>query len=893
MGGDECGPEDCNDSDENIYPRAFEFCDEVNNDCDEQTDEGCEAVPGLDPPSLLSPIDGTTITVDVVPTVVQLHWQTVTGATGYELSVDGIQVLLNDGNETSYPATLYDDRTHLWQARTRNSSGEYGPWSSFKSFTVELVTGSDPPNLVSPANGATIGVSSVPTQVQLQWQAIAGATGYELLVDGNQVLINDGSQTSYNATLNSGSHSWRARTRNSLGEYGAWSAYKGFTIEVTTGLAPPSLVSPANGATINVSSVPTQVQLQWQVVGGATGYELWVDGNQVLISNGSQTSYSATLNAGSHSWMARTRNSLGEYGYWSSSWGFSIEVTTGLAPPSLVSPANGATINVSSVPTQVQLQWQVVGGATGYELWVDGNQVLISNGSQTSYSATLNAGSHSWMARTRDSLGEYGSWSSSWGFTVEVTTGLAPPSLVSPANGATINVSSVPTQVQLQWQVVSGATGYELWVDGNQVLISNGSQTSYSATLNAGSHSWMARTRNSLGEYGYWSSSWGFTIEVTTGLAPPSLVSPANGATINVSSVPAQVTLQWQTVSGATGYELWVDGNQVLINSGSQTTYNATLNGGSHSWRARTKNSLGQYGSWSSTWGFTIQAVSVLGPPNLVSPANGATINVSSVPAQVTLQWQTVSGATGYELWVDGNQVLINSGSQTTYNATLNSGSHSWRARTKNSLGQYGSWSSTWGFTIQAVSVLGPPNLLSPANGATINVSSVPAQVTLQWQTVSGATGYELWVDGNQVLINSGSQTTYNATLNSGSHSWRARTKNSLGQYGSWSSTWGFTIQAVSVLGPPNLLSPANGATINVSSVPAQVTLQWQTVSGATGYELWVDGNQVLINSGSQTTYNATLNGGSHSWRARTKNSLGQYGSWSSTWGFTIQAVSV
>ena len=461
---------------------------------------------------------------------------------------------------------------------------------------------------------------------------------------------------------------------------------------------------------------------------------------------------------------------------------------------------------------------------------------------------------------------------------------LPSPTLVSPQNGAMVYAASFPAQVQLQWQAVSGASGYELSVDGNQILINSGSQTTYNATLNSGAHTWQARTKNSSGTYGSWSSSFTFTLQQDT-LPAPTLVSPQNGATVYAASFPAQVQLQWQAVSGAAGYELSVDGIQVLINSGSQTTYNATLNSGAHTWQARTKNSSGTYGSWSSSFTFSLQQ-DTLPAPTLVSPQNGATVNAASFPAQVQLQWQAASGAAGYELSVDGNQILINSGSQTTYNATLNSGAHTWQARTKNSSGTYGSWSSSFTFSLQQ-DTLPAPTLVSPQNGATVNAASFPAQVQLQWQAVSGAAGYELSVDGIQVLINSGSQTTYDATLNSGAHTWKARTKNTSGAYGSWSSEFTFTLQQG--IAPPALMSPTNGATLYAPSFPAQVQLQWQAVSGAAGYELSVDGNQVLINSGSQTTYDATLNSGAHTWKARTKNSSGAYGSWSSEFTFTLQ----
>ncbi|MBF0370734.1 MAG: hypothetical protein HQL52_14885, partial [Magnetococcales bacterium] len=164
--------------------------------------------------------------------------------------------------------------------------------------------------------------------------------------------------------------------------------------------------------------------------------------------------------------------------------------------------------------------------------------------------------------------------------------------------------------------------------------------------------------------YGYAAFKWIESDDVVPVIAP-TLVSPIDGET--VSSSDSTVTLEWNQVSGAVGYELWVDGIEVLVGSGSTTSKSATLGYGPHQWKARAQNSSGDYGSWSSSESFTLSE-SALSPPTLVSPIDGET--VSSSDSTVTLEWNQVSGAAGYELWVDGLEVLVKSGNTTSNLAT-------------------------------------------------------------------------------------------------------------------------------------------------------------------------------------------------------------------------------
>jgi hypothetical protein len=49
-GGQICGGADCDDGNAAINPGATEYCDEVDNDCDGQTDEGCPCPETCVPP---------------------------------------------------------------------------------------------------------------------------------------------------------------------------------------------------------------------------------------------------------------------------------------------------------------------------------------------------------------------------------------------------------------------------------------------------------------------------------------------------------------------------------------------------------------------------------------------------------------------------------------------------------------------------------------------------------------------------------------------------------------------------------------------------------------------------------------------------------------------------
>jgi len=117
------------------------------------------------PPLLTSPSNGA---IDVEMPTVNLCWDPVPNATGYELQVandilfTSIVVEVTNTTETCYPVeNLNHDTVYFWRVLTRNSLGATSEWSETRSFTTEkifnsvIVTGS--PTMFNQPTNATMG----------------------------------------------------------------------------------------------------------------------------------------------------------------------------------------------------------------------------------------------------------------------------------------------------------------------------------------------------------------------------------------------------------------------------------------------------------------------------------------------------------------------------------------------------------------------------------------------------------------------------------------------------------------------------------------------------------------------------------------------------------------
>ncbi len=139
---------------------------------------------------------------------ISLSWSTVSGATEYEIEIDG-QIQSNGTDTTFTHGNLAAGSEHKYRVRSKNTN-ETSPWSGY----VTVVT------LIPAPQNVSLAVSD--TTMTLTWDEAAGASGYDVEVDGT--VVSAGTQTTYihNVTMPDIQHVYRVRVRTEKA-VSAWS----------------------------------------------------------------------------------------------------------------------------------------------------------------------------------------------------------------------------------------------------------------------------------------------------------------------------------------------------------------------------------------------------------------------------------------------------------------------------------------------------------------------------------------------------------------------------------------------------------------------------------------------------------------------------------------------
>ncbi|MFN9720999.1 MAG: CARDB domain-containing protein, partial [Planctomycetota bacterium] len=290
----------------------------------------------------------------------------------------------------------------------------------------------------------------------------------------------------------------------------------------------------------------------WTAASHAETYELVVHNLttgavKVINQTGLQgTTFQPTnaLSPASYRVLVRPWNQDGA-GSWSDSYDFVLDAGI----PQLLGPSGNASSR------RPEFSWTAVENAAGYDLWVDQLGVKSQVIRQPSLDATkftpgtdLSAGNYRFWARVNWADGTKSPWSPSMDMTIPQVV----PQLTGPGPGSRVTRGGV----QFTWTAVPDATRYELWVDlkGGQskIITQNALQsTSYIPTENmpVGSYTCWVRAQGANNVWGKWSASLNFHV------IPEQVTWPATWRTIEANAV----TLNWNAVSGASVYEVWID----------------------------------------------------------------------------------------------------------------------------------------------------------------------------------------------------------------------------------------------------------------------------------------------------------------------------------------------
>ncbi len=487
-------------------------------------------------PNLTVPVEAA---VDQ-PLSVKLRWQSVPGATSYDVQLATDADFNDVVIETNTVARLFSTQElnpseqYFWRVRAITAT-EIGPWASARSFTTITPTSVATPELTDPDEAA----ADQPLSVELQWQTVGIAISYDvqLATDANfdDVVI----ETNTGATLftaegllPSTQYFWRVRAVTNT-EIGPWASARSFTTFTIAPSMSPTPSSPTDGATTS-GLTPT---LTWASLNGATTYDvqLATDANftggigagkiSSLIHEAeglTDTRYTVPVGvldeATTYFWRIRGVNSAGA-GPWSTPRNFLTPAGMSPGAPSLLEPSDGAL----NRPVTVTLRWQAAADATVYTLQVATDDSFGAGVDEhTGLTATsvivsdlVSSTVYYWRVQASNSVG-VGPWSAVFRF----KTLLTEPRLLDPANE-----TMATTPPLLRWEAVTGAASYTLEVSEGRAFTVSVSYRGLTETskqvfgLASGTvYYWRVQTVN-VEATNAWSVVWTFTTLPDTGTA--------------------------------------------------------------------------------------------------------------------------------------------------------------------------------------------------------------------------------------------------------------------------------------------------------------------------------------------------------------------------------------
>lgn len=547
------------------------------------------------------------------------------------------------------------------------------------------------------------------------------------------------------------------------------------------------------------------------------------------------------------------------------------------AKANLIYPIGGAAADHLTV----KFSWDPVFGATGYNVVVDGT-LVGSTTTATDLVADIPPGNHQWYVESLFGTSCTPSRSDIGTFSTACPSGT--PSPVSPAGGQSL---SSPRDIMFQWTAVSGADGYNVFVQQGTGAPQQIGQTREGVSLAAtnitatlpgpGSYTWFVDALSS-GCPSIRSTSGNFTVVDICPKTPATLIAPADGSTVDPN-----VTFTWNAipnadVAGLTGYKVFVSINgaaPAVVQTTTGTSATASLPPGSHAWfvEADFSQCLPLISARNK---FTINAPPVCpaSGPALITPPQGAT-NVSS---PVAFSWNSVANATTYLLFAGLNgqpPAQVATSNTTSASVLMPAGPIEWFVQAV--VQGCANVSSAQGNFTAANPTSCPstaPSLVEPPNGVTITRQPGDPPPSFVWSAVPGARNYTLSVIVNGQTINIPADQTIvsgggNLNLPAGPIEWFV-SANFDGCLSVASTHARFTLADAPpcVLSAPVPTSPASGN--HFTNTVVQFT--WTAVDGATEYRVFAksDPNSpdlILIGKTSgETSLQATLPFGPNRW---------------------------
>ena len=703
------------------------------------------------------------------------------------------------------------------------------------------------PMLPRPTGLKATAVSSV--AVNLTWNKVAGATSYVIYrVSGStQKAVAKSTTTEVQVKkLSPGTdYIFAARAVSNLSGDNYFSLFSA-NLSVRT--------SPSKVGSLKAASVTdTTITLAWKAVNSADGYQIWarsgVDTKWNYIGATNQTRYELEGLLKSTNYQFRVR------AYHTANGGETYGVFSKVLKTATLTNGVGSFTAKAASPDSVSLSWSALSDATGYTLEqsTDGANFKTVTAAQTTANGLVSATVTGLSAGT------------TYIFRVAPNSGsqVGVPSMLSvqtaPGQTKGLAASAIAGGVKLTWTATPGATGYEIASQnnaGNWSTVATTSNTSYIFDDLDTGRTYQFRvtpfyTLNGAKQYGTASAA-------VSAKAQPTAIKGLTATKVETTSF----TAQWTVNSAASGYVLYLSEEQGTFNklsvkpTVSGTTATATVTG------------------LSSGTNYTLNVCAVVDgtesapaslPVKTVSPKVTGLSGIAISDSRISLSWAPAKGAERYEVQrlngSDYQTVTTTSNTSCSVSGLSAGTSYNFRVRAVSGTAQYGAFSDPVTVkTSDAVPI--QPTVAAPSNVSAVDSSTASnSRITVTWNAVSGATGYEVWLNnGTWHLLDTVVPTSYTANNLSANttYQFRVRTVKD-GLYSDFSSTVSAKT-AASTTPITSLAAPTGLSAVDASNGTSfSVALNWNEVANATSYEVSMNnGGWTTLGTTSRPAYTAT-----------------------------------